>query len=169
MLSSSRPSSCVGNAQRLDACQSLHWPTAIDGRWSADFAPRTKLLLVDALVRMTYTSDANENALRSIAVRLYAIWQTDSSERVKRCIGVLINAILPALKALHYEDFMGGPIEVSMTQLVGAAVGEPRHSDGLLERISLERSNELRRRADRCREPRFEPGALAATFAGGIA
>src|SRR5450755_604085 len=44
------------NAQRLDACQSLHWPTAIDGRWSADFAPRTKLLLVDALVRMTYTS-----------------------------------------------------------------------------------------------------------------
>jgi hypothetical protein len=60
------------NAELLDACQSLHWPSAIDGGWIPEVGPKTKLLLVDALVTMTVTSDANENALRSLAVRLYA-------------------------------------------------------------------------------------------------
>jgi hypothetical protein len=69
------------NAQRLDACQSLHWPSAVDGRWRSDLSQKTKILLVDALVTMTITSDPNENALRSLAVRLYGIWSASSRAR----------------------------------------------------------------------------------------
>ena len=41
------------NATRLDPCESLHWPSVIDGSWESDFGPKTKLLLVEALINMT--------------------------------------------------------------------------------------------------------------------
>lgn len=71
------------NAYRLDPCQSLHWPAAIDGRWIPNLPPKARLLAIDALVRMTSTSPANENSLRSLAVRLYGVWDGDPDPRVK--------------------------------------------------------------------------------------
>jgi len=55
------------NAKRLDSCQSLHWPSVIDGCWDTAFGPKTKLLLVDALMEMTLSGLHNENALRSVS------------------------------------------------------------------------------------------------------
>jgi hypothetical protein len=58
-------------AHHLDSCQSLHWPSLIDGSWRSGFGPKTKLLLIDALTKMTLAGPSNENALRFLAVRLY--------------------------------------------------------------------------------------------------
>jgi hypothetical protein len=85
------------NAARLDPCQSLHWPAAIDGRWLPGLPPKAKLLVIDALVCMTITSEATENSLRSLAVRLFGIWSGDPDRRVQGCLGVLTKPILPAL------------------------------------------------------------------------
>jgi uncharacterized protein with von Willebrand factor type A (vWA) domain len=41
------------NALRLDPCQSLHWPAAVDGCWVPLLVPKAKVLVVEALVRMT--------------------------------------------------------------------------------------------------------------------
>ncbi len=39
----------------------------IDGCWDTAFGPKTKLLLVDALMEMTLSGLHNENALRSVS------------------------------------------------------------------------------------------------------
>jgi len=44
------------HAAGLDPCQSLHWPSSIDGCWLPGLAARAKLLLADGLIIMTYTS-----------------------------------------------------------------------------------------------------------------
>jgi hypothetical protein len=132
------------NAWRLDACQSLHWPSAIDGTWIPSLGNKTKLLLVDALIRMTYTSEPNENALRSLAVRLYGISSGDPSDRVKGCIGQLIQAILPALRAFGYTDFMHGPETVTLKELELAASKAMPNPDGMLERVLTDRSDSLK-------------------------
>lgn len=41
------------NSKRLDPGQSLHWPSSLEGRWNPNFSHRTKLLIVEAIVRMT--------------------------------------------------------------------------------------------------------------------
>ncbi|GAA2615121.1 hypothetical protein [Paractinoplanes durhamensis] len=69
------------NARSLDACQSLHWPSVIDGGWDPRFGDKTKLLLFEALLDMTLTKAPNENALRSVAVRLYGVWAAEAAER----------------------------------------------------------------------------------------
>jgi len=85
-------------AEILDACRSLDWPSAVDGRWVPNVGQKTKLLLVDALITVTITSPSNENALRSLAVRLYGIWSGDPDGNVKSCIGKLIEAFVPHLE-----------------------------------------------------------------------
>ena len=55
------------HATKLTISQSLHWPSAVDGSWNPDFKPKTKLLIVEALVRMATASEPNEGALRSAA------------------------------------------------------------------------------------------------------
>jgi hypothetical protein len=96
------------NALRLDSCQSLHWPSAVDGRWIPGLSPKAKLLILDALVTMAVNGRSNENALRSIAVRLYGIGEGDPSDRVKGCVGTLVQALLPALRRLRYDDMIQG-------------------------------------------------------------
>ncbi|MEO6121354.1 MAG: hypothetical protein ABIW46_05225 [Acidimicrobiales bacterium] len=149
------------NATRLDPCQSLHWPSSIDGQWSDGFGPKTKLLLVDALVRMTYTSKANENSLRSISVRLYGIWKDDPDPRVKGCVGTLIAALLPAVKGLGYSDFMSGSRAVTLEQLEAAAAGAMANPDGLLERLVADRSTILAKWSSHLEGILTRPGSLA--------
>jgi hypothetical protein len=148
------------NAWRLDACQSLHWPSSIDGTWLPSLANKTKLLLVDALVRMTYTSEPNENALRSLAVRLYGIADGDPSDRVAGCIGQLMRAILPAVMALGYKDFMHGPQTVTLQQLQSIADKAMPNPDGMLERILTDRSQSLREWSSQCNTIHLQTGAL---------
>lgn len=71
------------NASRLDSCHSLNWPSAIDGCWDRAFGPKTKFLLLKALVNMTLSREVNESALRSVAVRLYGIWSGDPDKRIQ--------------------------------------------------------------------------------------
>jgi hypothetical protein len=86
------------NARRLEPGQSLHWPSSLEGCWDPGFSQRAKLLIVEAIVRMTLTGQATEVALRSAAVRLYGIWRYDPDAHVKGCIGKLIGALVPGLK-----------------------------------------------------------------------
>ena len=131
------------NAWRLDASKSLDWPSSIDGTWLPSLCNQTKLLLVEALVRMSCTSQPTENALRSLAVRLYGISSADPCQRVKGCIGTLLRALLPALVSLGYEDFMGGSQTVALSQLKTAASIESENSDGMLERALAEDAKRL--------------------------
>jgi hypothetical protein len=109
------------NAERLDACQSLHWPSAIDGVWNAEFGPKTKVLLFEALMRMTLAHEVRHGALRSVAVRLYGVWHNDPDERIRGCIGTVISAVVPSLKRLGYTDFIQGNQRVVLADLEAAA------------------------------------------------
>jgi hypothetical protein len=149
------------NAEGLDPCQSLHWPAAIDGRWLPDLPPKAKLLVIDALVCMTITSDATENALRSLAVRLFGIWRGDTDRRVQGCVGVLIKSILPTLGRLPYSDFMQGQQVVRYSDLETAAASASPSPDGYLERLVSERALRLAEWASRCGSCVFHGGALA--------
>jgi hypothetical protein len=140
------------NAKQLDAGQSLHWPSSIDGRWLPSLSPRTKLLLLDGLVSMTMTSAAHESALRSLAVRLYGIWFGDNKPHVKGCVGFLIKAILPTLQTLNYKNFMHGEMEVTIEQLEAAADQAQTNPDEYLARLVKDRGKGLQRWAVECRE-----------------
>ena len=155
------------NSSRLDPCQSLHWPSSIDGKWRDSFGPKTKLLLVDALVRMSYTSMANENSLRSVAVRLYGIWHEDPDPRVKGCVGTLIGALMPAIRKLGYSDFMGGSRAVTLEQLEAAAASAMANPDGLLERLVADRSATLAEWSSDLEGILTRPGSLATTASAG--
>jgi hypothetical protein len=138
------------NAKRLDPCQSLHWPSAVDGCWDATFGPRTKLLIVDALIRMALAGPHQESALRSVAVRLYGIWAGDEDPRVKGCVGTLIRALTPRLATLGYTDFLQGNSKVMLSQLEAAAASGTANPDGFLDRMVIERSKQLQAWATNC-------------------
>lgn len=150
------------NAHRLDACQSLHWPSSLDGRWLPDAGQKTKLLLIDALITMTTTSPANENALRSLAVRLYGIWQGDPNIGVKGCVGNLINVIVGHLETCSYKEFIEGPRVVTLAQLQAAAATRKAKSDHFLAVVMQERCDRLDAWAKRCHATfTFRCGALS--------
>jgi hypothetical protein len=138
------------NACRLDIRQSLHWPSAVDGRWNASFGNNTKLLVVDALVRMALTSTADESALQSLAVRLVGISAGDDDEHVKGCLGVLIKAILP-----HLQDagtLMQGPREVTFDDLKRAANYAKPNPNRHMARVVDDRAKALKNWGARCHD-----------------
>ena len=132
------------NASRLDPTQSLHWPSVIDGCWDEQFGPKTKMLLLDGLVRMTLASNVSEEAVRSVAMRLYGVWRRDHNARVRGCVGRLIKAVFPALEGLGYTVFLGGTEEVTLRQLKEAADSGTNNPDDLLNRIVGDRCKCLR-------------------------
>lgn len=151
------------NSYRLDIRQSLHWPSAVDGRWNARLNNKTKLLVVDALVRMALTSTPDIFALQSLAVRLYGIADGDPDNHVKGCLGILLAAILPRLEGVG--TLMQGPREVTIEQLRGAASQARPNPNRSMARVVKERSDALGLWANNCQDIDYRPGALAA--AGG--
>lgn len=141
------------NARSLDACQSLHWPSAVDGGWDPRFGDKTKLLLFEALLDMTLSTKPNENALRSVAVRLYGVWAAEaavagrsqevSHARVMGCVGTLIKAILPQMEVLGYTDFIQGDSRVTLEDFAAAAATAADNPDEFLHRIVARRAEEL--------------------------
>lgn len=156
------------NATRLSACQSLHWPSVIDGCWDPGFGPKTKLLLLDALILMTVAEQANENSLRSVAVRLYGAWQGDPDERVKSCVGTLIGALITELTKLGYSDFLQGNKKVMLDELKAAADTATANPDGFLDRLVEDRSRRLQEWAATCDRIDLGKGSLATATANPI-
>jgi hypothetical protein len=152
------------NAQRLDLCQSLHWPASIDGTWNSSFGVKTKVLIVEGLVRMACASAPNQNALQSLAVRLYGISVGDADPHVKGCVGMLLTAIVPALQRLGTASLMQGPSEVTMQDIETAASQAHANPDRVFYRIAKHRSAELETWAGLCHETDFRPGAMAASM-----
>jgi hypothetical protein len=148
------------NAWRLDICQSLHWPSSIDGTWNRRFGPKTKLLLVDALVQLALGSTKREAALHSLAVRLYGISDGDPDRHVKGCVGKLLAAIVPELSGAG--TIMQGPRELTFDELQTAASKAEDNPDRLLSAVAEDRAKKLTAWAQGCHEPDFGPGALAA-------
>lgn len=154
------------NSEHLDPCQSLHWPSFIDGCWDRTFGPKTKLLLVDALVLMALAKKpVNEGALRSVAVRLYGIFDGDPDSNVRGCVATLIDALVPALRNLGYKDFMQGNRKVMLADLEDAAQYAKPNDDDFLARMVKQRSDALRAWATPCTgtdtNVELAPGALA--------
>ncbi|KAB2339661.1 hypothetical protein [Actinomadura rudentiformis] len=149
------------HSTRLNACQSLHWPSAVEGCWVPDLSPRAKLLLVEALLNMTLAGSTNESALRAIAVRLYGIWRNDPEDRVRGCIGKLIDSLIGRLNDLGYKDFMQGTQQVMLSELQEAARSRSDNPDGYLDRLSTRFADELRDWAQQCEGLPTEPGCLA--------
>jgi hypothetical protein len=129
------------NATRLDSHQSLHWPCAVEGAWDRNFSARTKLLIVEALIRMTLAGPRDESALRAVAVRLFGIWDgedpdTIEGKRVRGCIGKLLKAVLPSLRGVGYQEFVQGNRVVTLDQLSQAADSAKSNPDGFLDHLS---------------------------------
>lgn len=152
------------NAHRLNSCQSLHWPSTIDGEWDQDFGPKTKLLLIDALVLMTLAHRNTEDALRSVAVRLYGVWHGDEDPRVRGCVGRLITAVVPALKRLGYSDFIQGNQRILLAELEVAAASGTNNPDGFLDRLVDDRCAKLRSWALACERTEPAGARLAAAM-----
>ncbi|MEU8143224.1 hypothetical protein [Nonomuraea sp. NPDC048901] len=138
------------NAERLNPCQSLDWPSAVEGCWVPDFSPRTKLLIVQALVNMTRGSPRNESSLRAVAVRLFGIWRYDPDERVKGCVGKLIHALMPSLTKLNYKEFLQGNQRVLLKDLEQAAASRASNPDGYLAHLSDCLATQLAEWASQC-------------------
>jgi hypothetical protein len=151
------------NAGRLSICNSLHWPSSVNSAWIPGLPVTAKLLIVDALIQMALAGEATQNALRELAVRLYGISIGDPEPRVKGCIGTLMKAILPAVEALGYTDFMKGPGHdyVKIEEMARVADLASPHPDGYFERIVEDRSEKLRRWAEECTMLSYVPTALA--------
>ena len=156
------------NANRLDPCQSLHWPSVVDGCWDSGFSPKTKLLLLDALLQMTLARPSSENALRSIAVRLYGVWQNDPDERVRGCVGTLIGALTDKLASLGYKDFLQGNKEVMLGQLEAAAASATANPDGFLDRLVASRQEDLAKWAATCSRANLGPTGLSTATVGSL-
>jgi hypothetical protein len=156
------------NAKKLTAIQSLHWPAVVDGGWNPDFGARTKLLLVEALISMTACpgKPADEAALRSVAVRLYGI-STDPDERVKACIGKLINAILPQLERCMSKEFAQGSAMVNIEDLREAANHASDNPDGYLSALSDRLAGDIKNWAKNATGLPTSTGCLATAVACG--
>jgi hypothetical protein len=155
------------NSTHLDPCQSTHWPSSIDGSWNPRFGPKARLLLIDALTRMAIAKvPVNENALRSVAVRLYGIYKGEpETSKARGCVATLIAALIPTLRRLGYDDFMQGNVEVMLGDLVEAAGHAERNPDDFLARMATDRAEKLREWAEPCTKGDVERthSALAAT------
>ena len=151
------------NADRLNICDSLHWPSSVNSAWIPQLPVTAKLLIVDALVHMALVSEPTQNSLRELAVRLYGISDGDPEERVKGCIGTLMTAILPALRKLGYTDFMKGPGHglVTLAQMEEAAAKASPHPDGYFEMIVKDRSGRLENWSRECVAVSYAPMSLA--------
>src|SRR5262249_33253118 len=135
----------------------------VDGCWDYKFGPKTKFLLVEALISMTLSKPVHENALRAVAVRLYGIWSNDPDERLRGCIGRLICALMPKLEGLGYADFIQGNKTVMLDDLRKAADSATQNPDGFLDRIVEDRFKKLTDWAASCsRSGELQPGSLAA-------
>lgn len=155
------------NATRLDPCQSLHWPSSLEGRWNPDFSGRTKLLIIEALADMMLTAPANEAALRAVAVRLYAVWDAEiGDDRVRGCVGKLLKALLPQLELLGYCNFMHGNREVRLEQLIAAGSSAHANPDGFLDQLSTRLAKQLSTWSLTCGGLPQNPGSLAAAYCG---
>jgi hypothetical protein len=104
---------------------------------------KTKLLLIDALLLMALRGEASPSALRSLAVRLYGVLNGDPDAHVKGCVGELMQAIVPALKALDVGTFMQGTYELTLEDFILAGQQAKPNPDRMLARIATERSAEL--------------------------
>jgi hypothetical protein len=160
----------------LNAEQSLDWPSAIEGCWLPELSPRAKLLLVEALIRMTIgklpgdeggvdEKLATEPALRAVAVRLYGIWRYDPDETVKGCIAKLLDAVIDRLAYFKYTDLVQGNQTVLLSELKDAARQKADNPDKYLNRTSTQLAKALKTWADKC-ESSSGPGALAASVVG---
>jgi hypothetical protein len=139
------------NATCLDATHSLHWPSVIDGRWDKRFGPKTKLLLLDALIRMTLASHVSEDALRSVAVRLYGVWRAEfDDERIRGCVGRLIHAVYDDLERLGHKDFLAGNEKVLLSDLDRAQRTATNNPDGFMDRMVGDRCKCLRDWSSNC-------------------
>jgi hypothetical protein len=149
-------------AEQLDSCKSLHWPSSLDGGWDPTFGPKTKFLLIDALVWTTTAHKVNENSLRTAAVRLYGVWRGEDDAHVRGCVGRMIDALLPELRNIGYADFLQGGQRVMLAELEEAAgTGKP-NPDLFLARKTEDRVARLRAWAAHCKDERLdEPGSLA--------
>ena len=123
------------NSTRLNSCQSLHWPSVIDGCWNPGFAPKTKFLLLEALLLMSTARPVDKNSLRSVAVRLYGIWANDPDPDVRGCVGTVLCELIDALKSLRYTDFMQGSEVVTIAQLGEAANSRKPNPDQFLAQV----------------------------------
>lgn len=149
------------NARRLQLCQSLHWPSSIDGYWLPQLGTRAKLLLMEGLIHSTLASVANENALRVLILRLYGVAAGDPDPRVKGCVGQLIGYVLPAIQELGYSEFLGSAGLVRLSDLQAAATMASPNPDGYLERQVETRGEHLEAWARRCTKCSTAPGTLA--------
>jgi hypothetical protein len=119
----------------------LHWPAAIEGSWNKQFSSKTKLLIIEALMRMTLAGPTNEAALRAVAVRLYGIWECEHlgsphGTRVRNCLGKLLAALVPSLQHLDYRDFIHDNKEVKLEELQHAASTAATNPDGYLDHLT---------------------------------
>jgi len=150
------------NSANLDACSSMHWPSLLDGGWNPAFCPKTKLLLIEALLNMTLAAKANEGSLRSLAVRLYGIWAAEKDNPVVRgCLGTLIAEILPRLRELGFRNFIQGDAEIKIEELQEAARGAHANPDQYLRHVAETYASRLRVWASRDEEADLAYGILA--------
>jgi hypothetical protein len=147
-------------AGTLDINSPLHWPD-LSRQW-VELSTATKFVLVDALIFMAIAREASENSLRTLAIRLYGIWEVDQEPRVKRCTGAFIRAILPSLKRLRYTIFVRGLDQgaVTIDAMGVAADSATPDPDEYFEMIVERRSLNLREWSES-----HESGLSAATLA----
>lgn len=155
------------HAADLNPCASLHWPSSVNGRWNADFAPRTKVLLVDALVHMAVNSPPTESALSTTAARLYCAWDKEPDDsHPRRCIGLLLNGMQAAIERMPYEYLLHGTLRIPKAKIDEAAgtCDTATEAEDIMHKLAIDLRRKLESWASQCHEPYRQETALLAAI-----
>jgi len=151
-------------ATALSSTSAVEWPGSLDGQWLPELPYIAKLYIMDGLITMTITHDADDLALSVVAARLYGVYDSekgrgDAAIRVRRCASRMLDAVLPTLLARHWQRIMGRRRDaISIATLeraahyaaeVDADTSTPVPGD-LLEKLETDRFEKLRSWARGC-------------------
>jgi hypothetical protein len=82
---------------------------------------------------------------------------------VKGCVGMLLEAIVPALDRMDVRSLMQGPTEITIDDIRPAATHAHANPDRVFYKVVRQRSVDLAAWSNRCSKCDFRLGALAAT------
>lgn len=131
-------------APALNSRKSTDWPHCVDGRWLTKLGPLTKLLLLDALLRMTYQQQPDRFTMPALAVRLWAIREQEQRDQdIRQLAGVLLTDVVGMLDVLKMDVVLHADQLVTAKAIRAVSVSEQDWSSALAPQLK-DRLTEMR-------------------------
>jgi len=135
-------------APTLDSTKASNWPDCVDGRWIPKLGPLTKLLLIDAMLRMTYQHDPDQYTIPATTVRLYCIAKADKDPNIGGLARALLFMLTDALSGLQRTHVIHADKVVKIADISRLALDPKKLTGGIAPQL-IDRTDELKRWTER--------------------